>query len=57
MEDLLEEVRGGSREITEEMASVLFACHDFPEDCMQAAQNDSSDDHTDGYFMRTRNER
>ena len=44
MEDLLAEVRSGTREITEDMVSVLFACHDFLEDCLETVQNDSSDD-------------
>ena len=47
MEDLLAEVRNGTREITDEMLNILFACHDFLEDCLETVQNDSSDDGID----------
>ena len=47
MEDLLAEVRNGTREITDEMLNILFACHDFLEDCLETVQSDSSDERID----------
>lgn len=47
MEDLLAEVRTGSRELTDEMVNILFACHDFLEDCLEVVQNDSTDEAMD----------
>ncbi|MCL2773780.1 MAG: chemotaxis protein CheA [Oscillospiraceae bacterium] len=44
MEDLLSEVRNGTREITDELTEALFACHDFLEDCLEEVQTSESDD-------------
>ncbi|MCL2099300.1 MAG: chemotaxis protein CheA [Oscillospiraceae bacterium] len=43
MEDLLAEVRNNTREFTDELVEVLFACHDFLEDSLEAVERDSSD--------------
>jgi two-component system chemotaxis sensor kinase CheA len=43
MEDLLEDVRSGKREIGDEMVKVLFACHDFLEDCLAMVEGESSE--------------
>ena len=44
MEDLLAEVRNGTRELTDKLVVVLFACHDFLEDSLQAVERESTDE-------------
>lgn len=44
MEDLLAEVRNGTRELTDNLVEVLFACHDFLEDSLEAVERESSDE-------------
>ena len=44
MEDLLSEVRQGSRSFTDSLVEVLFACHDFLEDSLEAVERESSDE-------------
>ncbi|MCX8128820.1 MAG: chemotaxis protein CheA [Clostridia bacterium] len=43
MEDILQEVRNGDRELTEDIIRILFACHDFLEDCIEIISNAESD--------------
>ncbi len=43
MEDILHQVREGSRCIDCELVDVLFDCHDFLEDCIGQLQKDHSD--------------
>ncbi|MCL2096322.1 MAG: chemotaxis protein CheA [Oscillospiraceae bacterium] len=47
MEDLLEDVRTGARAIGEEMVDVLFACHDFLEDCLLMVESNDSPEESD----------
>ena len=44
MEDLLAAVRNGEKIITDKMIEILFACHDFLEDCLDAVQTQESDE-------------
>ncbi|MCX7711894.1 MAG: chemotaxis protein CheA [Clostridia bacterium] len=43
MEDILQEVRSGSRELSGDIMRVLFACHDFLEDCIEIISSTESD--------------
>lgn len=43
MEDLLQELRNGTRTLTEAMLDVFFDCHDFLEDCIDVVARDQSD--------------
>jgi len=44
MEDILSEVRNGTRELTDEMTGALFACQDFLDDCLKTIESESSDE-------------
>lgn len=47
MEDLLSDVRSGTKELTDDITTVLFACHDFLEDCLEIVQHEESDENVD----------
>ena len=47
MEDLLSEVRNGTRQITDNMVNLLFSCHDFLEDCLEVVEKDFSDENVE----------
>lgn len=44
MEDILHEVREHKRELTPDIISIQYKCHDFLEDFMEVLLNDSSDE-------------
>lgn len=43
MEDVLQDVRSGDRELTDEIIDVLFASHDFLEDCLDILGTENTD--------------
>ncbi|MGE5417045.1 MAG: chemotaxis protein CheW [Acidobacteriota bacterium] len=43
MEDVLQNIRAGKQELTDEVLKVLFECHDFLEDCIDVILQESSD--------------
>ena len=43
MEDVLQDVRSGQRELSDRIIDVLFASHDFLEDCLEILGRDSTD--------------
>lgn len=47
MEDLLQSSRDGGEEITDETITILYACHDFLEDCLDRLSEDGSDEGID----------
>lgn len=54
MEDLLSDVRSGTKELTDDITDVLFACHDFLEDCLEIVQQHESDESIDNEKLLSR---
>ncbi|MCL2498520.1 MAG: Hpt domain-containing protein, partial [Symbiobacteriaceae bacterium] len=47
MEDVLQDVRSGKREMSQDIIDVLFASHDFLEDCLDIINSTHTDDSLD----------
>jgi len=47
MEDVLQDVRSGTRELSDDIVDVLFASHDFLEDCLDTISSSHSDESID----------
>ena len=47
MEDLLTAVRNSEKTLTDKMIEILFACHDFLDDCLDVVQTQESDESMD----------
>jgi len=44
MEDILHEIRESKRKMDAELVALLYACHDFLEDCMSLISNEGNDE-------------
>jgi two-component system, chemotaxis family, sensor kinase CheA len=47
MEDILQDVRSGKRQMTDKIINALYACHDFMQDCLPILKSESSDKNVD----------
>lgn len=47
LEDILQEVRSGKRQMSKNLIELLFSCHDFLEDCEEVISKEASDEKID----------